>query len=160
VQQHIDPSAVSTVGTRTGSPVLEPYQEHSAIPAGSPPLCKSGEPLAAASSSGREEVARGQIWRVRQMQKCDNAVVGEKLTHYESSVRGCIFKEQAIANTPQFQSFSPNVLPQTAKNNAEEPGEHGLAFGGKFMAHNPSNVEKHDVHALGRAAALPHLLRS
>jgi len=26
--------------------------------------------------------------------------------------------------------------------------------------HNPSNVEKHDEHALGRAAALPRLLRS
>jgi hypothetical protein len=26
--------------------------------------------------------------------------------------------------------------------------------------HNPSNVEKHDEHALGCAAALPHLLRS
>jgi hypothetical protein len=24
------------------------------------------------------------------MQRCDNAVVGEKLTRYESSVRGCI----------------------------------------------------------------------
>ena len=26
--------------------------------------------------------------------------------------------------------------------------------------HNPSNVEKHDEHALGRAAALPRLLLS
>ena len=68
--------------------------------------------------------------------------------------------EQPIAPAPQFRSFSPNVLPQTAKNTAVEPGVHGLAFGGKFMVHNPSNVEKHDEHALGRAAALPHLLRS
>jgi len=30
----------------------------------------------------------------------------------------------------------------------------------KFRVHNPSNVEKHDEHALGRAAALPRLLRS
>ena len=33
-------------------------------------------------------------------------------------------------------------------------------LGGKFMTHNPSNVEKHDEHALGRAAALPRLLWS
>ena len=53
MQRHIDPSAVATAGMRAGSPVLEAYQEHSAIPAGSPPLCQSGNPLAAASSSGR-----------------------------------------------------------------------------------------------------------
>jgi len=47
-----------------------------------------------------------------------------------------------------------------AKNIAVELGVHGLAFGEKFMVHNPSNVEKHDQHALGRAAALPRLLRS
>jgi len=46
------------------------------------------------------------------------------------------------------------------KNTAVEPGIHGLAFGGKFMVHNPSNVGKQDEHALGRAAALPRLLRS
>ena len=28
------------------------------------------------------------------------------------------------------------------------------------MVHNPSNVEKHDEHALGRTVALPRLLRS
>jgi len=28
------------------------------------------------------------------------------------------------------------------------------------MMHNPSNIEKHDEHALGRAAALPRLLWS
>jgi hypothetical protein len=79
------------------------------------------------------------------MRKCDNAVVGEKLTRYQSSVRGCIvIMEQSIARAPQFRSFSPNVQPQTAKNIALEPGVHGLAFGGKFMMHNPSNVEKHD----------------
>jgi len=59
VQQHIDPSAVATAGTRGGSPVLEAYQEHSAIPAGSPPLCQSGDPLAAASSSGRGRSHKG-----------------------------------------------------------------------------------------------------
>ena len=79
---------------------------------------------------------------------------------YENSVKGCIVMEQPIARTPQFRSFSPNVLPQTAKNIAVELSVHGLAFGGKFMVHNPSNVEKHDEHALGRAAALPRLLRS
>jgi len=42
-----------------GSPVLEAYQEHSAIPAGSPPLCQSGEPLAASSSSGRGRIRKG-----------------------------------------------------------------------------------------------------
>jgi len=68
--------------------------------------------------------------------------------------------EQPIAHVPQFRSFSPNVLPQTAKNIAVKPGIHGLAFGSKYMVHNPSNVEKHDEHALGHAAALPHLLRS
>jgi hypothetical protein len=35
-------------------------------------------------------------------------------------------------------------IPQTAKNIAVELGVHGLAFGGKFMMYNPSNVEKHD----------------
>jgi len=59
VQRHIDPSAVATAGTRAGSPVLEAYQEHSAIPAGSPPLCQSGDPLAAASSSGRGRSHKG-----------------------------------------------------------------------------------------------------
>ena len=94
------------------------------------------------------------------MRKCDNAFVGEKLMRYENSVKGCIVMEQPIARTPQFRSFSPNVLPQTVKNIAVELGVHGLAFGDKFMLHNPSNVEKHDEHALGRAAALPRLLRS
>ena len=63
--------------------------------------------------------------------------------HYESSVRGCIvIMEQPIARAPQFRSFLPNVLPRTAKNIAVELGVHGLAFGDKFMVHNPSNVEK------------------
>jgi len=53
VQRHIDSSAVATAGTRAGSPVLEAYQKHSAIPAGSLPLCQSDDPLAAASSPGR-----------------------------------------------------------------------------------------------------------
>ena len=68
--------------------------------------------------------------------------------------------EQLIARAPQFRSFSPNVLPQTAKNIAVELGVHGLAFGDKFMVHSPSNVEKHDEHALGCAAAMARLLRS
>ena len=37
MRRHADPSAVATVGTRAGSPVLEAYQAHSAIPAGCPP---------------------------------------------------------------------------------------------------------------------------
>jgi len=87
--------------------------------------------------------------------------VGEILARYESSVRGCIvIMERPTACTPQFRSFSPNVLPQTAKNIAVELSDHGLAFRGKFKAHNPSNVEKHDEHALGCAAALPRFLRS
>ena len=53
MQRHIDPSAVATVGTRVGSLVLEEYQAHSAIPAGSPPTRQIGDPLASASSSGR-----------------------------------------------------------------------------------------------------------
>jgi len=59
VQRHIDPSAVATAGTRAGSPVLKAYQEYSAIPAGSPPLCQSGDPLAAASSSERGRSHKG-----------------------------------------------------------------------------------------------------
>jgi len=95
------------------------------------------------------------------MRKCDNAFVGEKLTRYESSLRWCIvIMEQPVARAPQFRSFSPNVLSQTAKNIAVELGVHGLASGDKFMVNNPSNVEKHDEYALGRAAALPRLLRS
>ena len=95
------------------------------------------------------------------MRKCDSAFVGEKLKRYESSVKGWItIMEQPIAHAPQFRSFSPNVLPQTAKNISVELGVQGLAFGDKFMVHNPSNVEKHDEHALGRSAALPRLLRS
>ena len=63
------------------------------------------------------------------MQKCDNAVVGEKLTRYESLVRGCIvIMEQPIASVPQFRSFSLNVFPQMAKNTAVELGVHGLAL--------------------------------
>jgi len=59
VQRHFDPSAVATAGTRAGSPVLEAYQEHSAIPAGSLPFCQSGDPLAAASFSGRRRSRKG-----------------------------------------------------------------------------------------------------
>jgi len=59
VQRHIDPSAIATAGTRAGSPVLEVYQEHSVIPAGSPPLCQSSDPLAAALSLGRGRSRKG-----------------------------------------------------------------------------------------------------
>ena len=59
MQRHIDPSAVAAAETRAGSPVLEAYQEHSAIPAGSPPLRQSDDPLAAASSSGRGRSRKG-----------------------------------------------------------------------------------------------------
>ena len=61
---------------------------------------------------------------------------------------------------PYFSSFSPNVFPQTVKNNAAELSVHGLAFSGKFKVHNPSNVEKHNEEVLGHAAALPRLLQS
>ena len=85
-----------------------------------------------------KDVARGQIGRVKRMQKCDNAVVGKKLTRYESLVRGCIvIMDQRNASAPQFRSFLPNVLPQTVKNTAVEPGVHGLAFGGKCMCTIP-----------------------
>jgi hypothetical protein len=50
--------------------------------------------------------------------------------------------EQPIARAPQFRSFSPNILPQTAKKIAVVLGVHGLAFGGKFMMQNPAKVEK------------------
>jgi hypothetical protein len=95
------------------------------------------------------------------MRKCDNASVGEKLTRYESLVRGCIvIMEQPIAHASQFRAFSPNVLPQMAKNIAVEFGVHGLAFRYKFMVHNPSSVENHDERALGCAATLSRFLRS
>jgi len=47
-----------------GSPVLEVYQEHSAIPAECPPLCQSGNPLAAASSLGMGVGSTGMIPRL------------------------------------------------------------------------------------------------
>jgi hypothetical protein len=79
------------------------------------------------------------------MRKCDNAAVGEKLARYESLVRGCIvIMEKRTVRAPQFRLFLSNVLPQTAKNTAVELGIHGLAFGSKFMVHNPSNVKKHN----------------
>ena len=78
----------------------------------------------------------------------------------ELGERCVVIMEQPIARAPQFRSFSPSVLPQTAKNTTVELGVHGLALGDKFMVHNPSNVEKHDEHAFDRAAALPRLLRS
>jgi len=53
VQRHIDLSTIATAGTHAESPGLEAYQEHSVIPAGYPPLCQSGDPFLAASSSGR-----------------------------------------------------------------------------------------------------------
>jgi predicted anti-sigma-YlaC factor YlaD len=68
------------------------------------------------------------------MQKCDNTVAGKKLTRYKSSVRGrVVIIEQPVACVPQFRSFSPNVLLQTAKNIEVELGIHGLAFGGKSL---------------------------
>jgi len=58
------------------------------------------------------------------------------------------------------QVIFANILPQMAKNIAVELGVHSLAFRGKFKVHNPSNVKKHDEHALGCTVALPRLLRS
>ena len=57
--RHTDPSAVVTAGTRAGSPVLEAYQAHSAIPAGCRPTRQIGDPLAAASSSGTGRSRKG-----------------------------------------------------------------------------------------------------
>jgi len=59
VWRHTDPSAVATAGTRAGSPVLEAYQAHSAIPAGCPPTCQISNPLAPASSSGTGRSHKG-----------------------------------------------------------------------------------------------------
>ena len=76
-------------------------------------------------------------------------------------MRGCIvIMEQLIARMPQFRSFSPNIPPSDGEEHCSRTGVHGLALRGKFMVHNPSNVEKQDEHALGRAAALPRLLWS
>jgi hypothetical protein len=92
------------------------------------------------------------------VRKCYSAVMGEKITRYESSVSGCIvIMGHPIARAPQFRSFSLNVLPQTAKNIAVELGVHVPAFGGKFKVQHSSNVEKHDEHVLSRAAALSRL---
>jgi hypothetical protein len=82
--------------------------------------------------------------------------MGEKLTPYESSVRWWIvIMEQPTARTPQFRSFSPNVLPQTVKNIAVVLGVHGLAFEGKFILHNHSNVEKHDEELVSKLFDTP-----
>jgi hypothetical protein len=63
--------------------------------------------------------------------------------------------EQPIARVPQFRSFSPNVLPQTAKNIVVELGVHGLTLGGKFMLHSPSNVKKHDEELVSKHFETP-----
>jgi hypothetical protein len=77
--------------------------------------------------------------------------VGEKLTRYESSVRWCIvIMELPIARAPQFRSFSPDDLPQTAKNIAVELGVQGLVFRSKFLVHSPSNVKKHDKELVSK----------
>ena len=67
MQRHVDPSAVTTARTRVGSPVLEAYQEYSAIPAGSPPLCQSGDPLAAASSSTHGLISIRTSYRLKSL---------------------------------------------------------------------------------------------
>jgi len=59
VQRNTDPSTVATAGTRAGSPVLEAYQAHSAIPAGCPPTRQIGDPLVATSSSGTGRSRKG-----------------------------------------------------------------------------------------------------
>jgi hypothetical protein len=93
------------------------------------------------------------------MQKCDNAVVGEKLTGYESSVRGCIVTmQQPVGCVPLLRSFSQNDRPQTAKNNAAELSVHSLPLRGKFMVHNPSNVEKCDEKLVSKHFDTPTYL--
>jgi hypothetical protein len=85
------------------------------------------------------------------MRKCDNAVVGKKLARYKSSVRGCnVIMEQPIARKSQFRSFHQISTLRTAKNIAVELGVHGLAFRGKFMVRNPSNVKKHDEELVSK----------
>jgi hypothetical protein len=44
---------------------------------------------------------------------------------------------------------------QTATNSAAELGVHSLAFGGKFIVHNPSNVEKHDEELVSKLYDTP-----
>jgi len=51
VQRHTDPKAVATSETRAGSPVLDAYLAHSAIPAECRPTRQIGDPLSAVSSS-------------------------------------------------------------------------------------------------------------
>jgi len=53
------PASLPLLERVLGIPVLEAYQEHSAIPAGSPPLCQTGDPLAASSSSRRGRNRKG-----------------------------------------------------------------------------------------------------
>jgi hypothetical protein len=56
--------------------------------------------------------------------------------------------ENPILRTPQIQSLSPSVLPQTAQNFAVKPFVDGLALGDEFVMNNAADVEKHDVHGL------------
>jgi hypothetical protein len=63
--------------------------------------------------------------------------------------------QQPTACMPQFRSFSPNALPQMVKNIAVEFGVHGLAFEGKFIVHNHSNVEKHNEELVSKLFDTP-----
>jgi hypothetical protein len=59
MHRHTDSSTIASAGMRAGSPVLEAYQERSVIPAGSPPVRQSGNPLAATSFLGTGRSRKG-----------------------------------------------------------------------------------------------------
>jgi hypothetical protein len=56
--------------------------------------------------------------------------------------------ENLILRTPQIQSLSPNVLPETPQNSAVKLCVDGLALEDEFAMNNAEDVEKHDEHSL------------
>jgi hypothetical protein len=58
--------------------------------------------------------------------------------------------EKPTARKSQFRSFRQISTLRTAKNIAVELGVHDLAFGGKFMVHNPSNFKKRDEELVSK----------
>jgi hypothetical protein len=56
--------------------------------------------------------------------------------------------ENPILHTPQIQSLSPNVLPQTLQNFTVKFCVYDLDLGDEFVMNNAVDVEKHDEHGL------------
>ena len=121
-------NAVATAGTRVGSPVLEAYQAHSAIPAGCSPTRQIGDSLAAASSSGTGRSRKGPIWRVRRLRKCN---VGWELACCESSVRvRC--HGAASCSRATIQVFFAECPPSDGEEHCSRTGRSRCELGGKI----------------------------